>query len=289
MPDDLPLVYADYHRLVQVFTNILDNAVKYTPANARINIDARLVDAPFINGKPIAMPQLLPNPGFIEVSISDTGVGISPEDQKRIFDRFEQAGTSYGMGVGLGLSIARKIIENHHGVIWVESELGRGSKFAFILPVGRECCNIIDLIRAVDREIEAAKANGSSFSLILIHIEDFADILAKYGDSMTDEILTDIKRYIKHNTGAKEALACRSEDHGLVFCLYKSSKHAAADTQGQISAFIRQRKFPASAPAVRVSAETWIAAHPDDGITAVEVIDALAQNCMPPSNAQCKF
>ena len=74
----------------------------------------------------------------MEISVSDTGIGISPEDQARIFEEFRQVGTDYAHkseGTGLGLTLAKKFVELHGGRIWVESELGKGSKFTFTLPI----------------------------------------------------------------------------------------------------------------------------------------------------------
>jgi len=123
IPDNLPKAYADSDRLEQVLTNILDNAIKFTPENGQITVEAHLVSD--FETAPIS--------DFLEVNISDTGIGIDPDDQQRIFDRFERA-TLYNKGVGLGLAIAKRIVDNHSGKIWVESELGKGSKFSFTIP-----------------------------------------------------------------------------------------------------------------------------------------------------------
>ncbi|MGQ9608153.1 MAG: ATP-binding protein [bacterium] len=123
IPNDLPKVYADPSKLDQVFTNILDNAIKYTPDDGKITIEARKV-----NGKD--------SNDFVEVRISDTGIGIAPEKKERIFERFER-GNLYNKGVGLGLAIVKKIIESHNGKIWVESELGKGSTFIFTIPIAK--------------------------------------------------------------------------------------------------------------------------------------------------------
>jgi len=72
------------------------------------------------------------------VSVTDTGIGIAPEDQQAIFEEFRQVGTNYAQkreGTGLGLSLTKKFIELHGGKIWVESEVGKGSKFTFTLPI----------------------------------------------------------------------------------------------------------------------------------------------------------
>ena len=76
--------------------------------------------------------------GVVEISVSDTGIGIAPEDQETIFEEFRQVGTDYAQkreGTGLGLTLTRKFVELHGGKIWVESELGKGSRFTFTLPV----------------------------------------------------------------------------------------------------------------------------------------------------------
>jgi two-component system, NtrC family, sensor kinase len=109
----------DERKIKQVLLNLLSNAVKFTPEGGRIGIKARQAD------------------GSVEISVSDTGIGIAPEDQPRIFEEFRQVGGDYAHkkeGTGLGLTLAKKFVELHGGKIWVESEVGRGSTFSFTLP-----------------------------------------------------------------------------------------------------------------------------------------------------------
>jgi signal transduction histidine kinase/CheY-like chemotaxis protein len=120
IPDNLPKIHADSARLEQVITNIIDNAIKFTPENGTIAVEVKSPDDK--------------SNDFLEVCVSDTGIGISLADQQRIFNRFERV-TLYNKGVGLGLAIAKKIVDQHGGKIWVESELGKGSKFAFTVPI----------------------------------------------------------------------------------------------------------------------------------------------------------
>ena len=94
--------------------------MKFTPEGGRIKLDAKQVD------------------GVVEISVSDTGIGISPEDQAKIFEEFRQVGGDYAdkrEGTGLGLTLAKKFVELHGGKIWVQSELGKGSTFHFTLPI----------------------------------------------------------------------------------------------------------------------------------------------------------
>jgi GAF domain-containing protein/anti-sigma regulatory factor (Ser/Thr protein kinase) len=110
----------DERKIKQILLNLLSNAVKFTPVGGRIGIDARQID------------------GAVEISVSDTGIGIAPEDQPRIFEEFRQVGSDYAHkteGTGLGLTLAKKFVELHGGKIWVESEVGKGSTFTFTLPI----------------------------------------------------------------------------------------------------------------------------------------------------------
>jgi PAS domain S-box-containing protein len=119
---DLPDFPFDEHRLMQVLVNLTNNALKFTPENGRVTITAR--EAP-------------KDPGCVEVCVNDTGCGIAAAELKRIFERLYQVPNSdrgSEQGVGLGLYIARELVQSHGGKIWVESELGTGSTFCFSIP-----------------------------------------------------------------------------------------------------------------------------------------------------------
>ena len=110
----------DERKIKQILLNLLSNAVKFTPEGGRIGINA------------------VQSNGAVEISVTDTGIGIAPEDQPRIFEEFRQVGGDYvhkKEGTGLGLTLAKKFVELHGGKIWVESEAGKGSTFIFTLPI----------------------------------------------------------------------------------------------------------------------------------------------------------
>ncbi|MEN9939147.1 MAG: hypothetical protein RLZZ387_5726 [Chloroflexota bacterium] len=120
IPDDLPAVYADYERTRAVLENLISNAVKYSPEGGLVRVLAR-ADA-----------------RTAVVSVSDQGIGIAAEDQARLFQRFYRVDNRLRrqtQGAGLGLFLARAIVEAQGGRIWVESQLGRGSRFSFTLPL----------------------------------------------------------------------------------------------------------------------------------------------------------
>lgn len=114
--ENLPPVVADAARIQQVLSNLVGNAVKFTPRNGRVTVSAERID------------------GEVRFSVIDTGPGIPPEQVPHIFGRFWQAKPSDRRGIGLGLAIAKGIVEGHQGRIWVESHVGLGSTFYFTLP-----------------------------------------------------------------------------------------------------------------------------------------------------------
>jgi signal transduction histidine kinase len=117
--DRLGQIQADERKVRQVVLNLLSNAIKFTPEGGRIDVGA------------------VPKDGIAEVSVSDTGIGIAPEDQERVFEEFRQVGTAAKKieGTGLGLTLSRKFVELHGGKIWVKSQEGIGSTFSFTIPV----------------------------------------------------------------------------------------------------------------------------------------------------------
>jgi two-component system OmpR family sensor kinase/two-component system sensor histidine kinase BaeS len=119
-PGDLPQILADEARLSQVLTNLVDNAVRYTPEGTVVEVAARSVS------------------GGVEVSVNDNGPGIPAEDIPRLFDRFwrgEKSRSRATGGSGLGLAVAKQLVQVHGGRIWVGSELNQGTRFTFHLPV----------------------------------------------------------------------------------------------------------------------------------------------------------
>ena len=115
------LVDADRLRMTQILYNLLSNAVKFTPKGGRIRVDAGTAD------------------GMARIAVSDTGIGIPSEEHAAIFESFHQVGATAGSGVregtGLGLPITRRLVEEHGGRIWLESEPGKGSRFTFTIPL----------------------------------------------------------------------------------------------------------------------------------------------------------
>ena len=120
LPTDLPLILGDPGKFSQILLNLLTNGIKYTHDNGNVSVEAR------------------PSGDFVEIWVNDTGIGISKEDQEKVFQRFTQidsSATRLQGGTGLGLAIVRELIELHDGSIRVQSKLGRGSSFVFTMPI----------------------------------------------------------------------------------------------------------------------------------------------------------
>lgn len=177
VPHDLPAVDADEHRLLQIFHNLLGNAVKFTE-QGHINVSAQQMD------------------DKICISVSDTGIGIAHDKFEEIFSAFHQVeGHSerrYG-GTGLGLSITKQLVELHGGSIWLESQLGEGSRFSFTLPVTQEVpqpvIRIEDLSSATLTPVTVANPDEQQPSLVTTITSDSSHILVVDDDSVNRKVM----------------------------------------------------------------------------------------------------
>ena len=151
LPGDLPLLYVDPRRLKQILTNLVDNALKFTPKDGRVRVQAG------ISGE---------DRDFIHVSVTDTGCGISPDDAEIIFNRLYQVENSLDTnrnGLGLGLHITKELVIRHDGRIWAEGKVGEGAAFHFTVP-------IFSLKRLLQSLVEQEGQPISSLSLISIEL-----------------------------------------------------------------------------------------------------------------------
>lgn len=140
----LPKVLADPIRLSEVATNLIANAINYTEAGGKVDISLSL------------------SPNEITTMVSDTGVGIPEEAIPHLFNKFFRVSNiaqKSSKGTGLGLYIAKSIVEKHHGKIWVKSELGKGSKFFFTLPIVNLSSGIVDTNKFTGEQIQAGVLN----------------------------------------------------------------------------------------------------------------------------------
>jgi signal transduction histidine kinase/CheY-like chemotaxis protein len=177
IPEDLPTVWADAQRIRQVLINLVSNAAKFTEKGTiTLRVD--------------------PDPEFVTVHISDTGIGIEPEAQKRLFIPFQQVDASTARragGTGLGLAISRSFVEMHGGQIWVESEPGQGSTFSFTLPV-------YQAVR--EKEKEGTEIRPDTGKKVVLAIDDDAGVI------------TLLKRYLE-TSGGYQVIGVRHSHQAL--------------------------------------------------------------------------
>jgi diguanylate cyclase (GGDEF)-like protein/PAS domain S-box-containing protein len=208
VPGRLPVTWADADRIDQVLTNLVGNALKFTPEGGTITISARRRDpnpgerlGPEDGRSPIS------GEGYVIVSVADTGPGLDEDDCERVFDKFYQTDCSMGRqtgGTGLGLPICREIVQRHGGRIWVDSVVGEGATFRFELPVDGRTHDRPVLLSAMEHEIRRARRYGTPFSVLMLDVDDFTvlndEIGYEHGDAtlaaLHDLLRDEVKRFL---------------------------------------------------------------------------------------------
>jgi signal transduction histidine kinase/DNA-binding response OmpR family regulator/streptogramin lyase len=145
---DAIVAYIDPDMLEKILTNLISNAFKFTQTGGRVAVEAAVV-----SGDGVVVSTPAEEEGFLEILVSDTGIGISPEDIPRLFDRFYQVDSSQARayeGTGIGLALVKELVDLHHGSVGVKSRAGHGSEFRVRLPLGRR--------HLKDEEITASEA-----------------------------------------------------------------------------------------------------------------------------------
>lgn len=163
---NLPQVYGDLSKIEQILTNLVSNAVKFTTENGNIKISAILFKSKDIDDVSI-LDKFEIEGDYIKISIQDTGIGIEKDDMPKVFDKFQQIESTLSRdvgGTGLGLPIAKQLVEAHRGYIWLDSEPHKGTTFSFILPVMQ---NKTRFSLELDNFIQSSKYIHEGFALII--------------------------------------------------------------------------------------------------------------------------
>ncbi|MEI8128743.1 MAG: ATP-binding protein, partial [bacterium] len=171
--DNFAPIYADSRRLEQVLTNLVSNAIKFTPEGGQIEIRTEVIDAKDINYVEMFDFEFRQLHGkYLLVCVKDNGIGISQENLVHVFDKFAQIENSLSRkvgGSGLGLPIARQLLEVHNGAIWCNSKPEKGSSFYFVLPLANEKNKFMLEFK---QDLQKAKINNSSLAVIKIKSEN---------------------------------------------------------------------------------------------------------------------
>lgn len=231
--ENLSLTYFDNQRIEQVMSNLISNAIKFTNENGEIvvkteNINESDIDKSLIFG--------VENPVFykhyVKISVKDSGIGIAPEDLKKVFDQFQQIENPLNRkngGTGLGLPIAKQLIEAHRGFIWVESELNRGTTFSFVIPVLSEKEKFI-----IDMEKDISKAKSCSHSLLLLLIEEKKDA----ENSFISKIREDKISIIRKTANTKIVYYDEDDNNYLAILIPEADKFAQSFIEKKIESFV---------------------------------------------------
>ncbi len=186
LDNSLDLVYIDTQRMEQVLTNLISNAIKFTHENGIIEITSSKISSDEIRNNKFfsSLPEHLSNE-YVKIAVKDNGIGIAPENWNKVFEQFKQIENSLSRkvgGSGLGLPIAKRLMDAHKGFIWLESELNKGTTFYLAIPIMNEG-EIFE--HSLEQEIQKAKQEHTNIALIALR-ENIID-----GISAKDKLLSE--------------------------------------------------------------------------------------------------
>ncbi len=225
-------VYADSNRLEQVLTNLVSNAIKFTPEASEIEITSKVVNARELQYDHCFEDDIKKLQGnYLQVCVEDHGIGIERKDLNHVFDKFAQIENSLSRkvgGSGLGLPIARQLMEAHNGAIWCDSEINKGSKFYFVIPVANDKSNFMMVRKQL---VQKARSNGTT--LAVIKIKSSNDVIEKL--LKEDNLLS--KTYMANSIIEKEGAVST-----LSLILMDGDKPSAEFLKKKIESAVEQNK-----------------------------------------------
>ncbi|MFH0985503.1 MAG: hybrid sensor histidine kinase/response regulator [Candidatus Omnitrophota bacterium] len=251
--EPLPAIYFDSEKIVQVLTNLIGNAIKFTPEHGRVTVA--------ITEKEKEM----------EFSVADTGPGISPEDMSKVFKRFQQFGRTAGSGAkgtGLGLAISKQLVEMHGGRIWVESKEGAGSRFIFTLPKYDETESLQQCF--LDTIAIAAK-DGTDFSLFTIGFAHASQDESESGKIARRDFLLKLGNKLEHS-GAIRDYQFFPTEKGIVFVMPVNKKNMC-NVIARAQRKIKEWVFEDWAGGIK-DLSYGHATYPEDGVSGDALLDS---------------
>lgn len=273
--DNLCETYIDTQRIEQVMSNLISNAIKFTNENGNITIKIENTKVTDIDkSKLIGIEKPVFYNNYIKVSVKDSGIGIAAEDLKKVFDQFQQIENSLNRkngGTGLGLPIAKQLIEAHRGFIWVESELNKGTTFSFAIPILTEKDKfIIDL----DKEISKAKTCNNNLLLVLIKEKQQSE------KSFIEDIGKEKISIIRKTSSTKEVEYHEDGYNYLAVMIPEADKFAQSFIEKKIESTIQNSGEETNSPKYDILYSTII--FPDSGENSLELMEAAK------SSLKCK-
>lgn len=259
--ENLPQVFIDTLRIEQVVTNLLSNAIKFTPENGSISVDVKLQ-----SGAQVGRSELKADKDYIVVSVKDSGIGIEQENLEKVFDKFQQIESSLSRkigGTGLGLPIAKQLVDAHKGDIWVESIINQGSTFTFAIPVLSD----FEIFKSdLEKQINTAMVNN--YKLGVVKISESAHSAAFIDDVLTGEI-----NIIRKTANVKEYLVMENSLKTLYYTVMQMDRYALNFVGKKIDGFVN------SEPKYKKCDILFSTAlYPEDETTAEALIEKLNKN-----------
>ena len=263
IPDGPFGVYADLDKILQVLTNLVSNAVRFTPEGGQVTVDIQELD------------------NEIQFLIEDTGIGIEPENLPKLFQKFQQFQASVGgrafKGTGLGLAISKRLVELHGGRIWAESRVGAGSRFFFTLPK----YHVEEVVVAsLKTGVEQAKQRQSHFSIIMLAIREFNELKARYDLEGVAQLLKAVERLVQETIRRRSGDVIVRWQHGdMIVILAEVDKGGCQAIGERLKRVVERQPFRVRQAEERVHIEIRSVTYPEDSLNEEEFL-RLAERCL---------
>ncbi len=266
---DLPPIYADAFRLEQVLINLVNNAIKFTPDRGSIVVDVHQVDGVSDMSEDLK--------GFLELAVTDTGIGIPEEHVRHLFEKFYQVESSLSVkrqtGTGLGLAISKGIVKALGGKIQCKSKEGVGSTFSFTLPIIATEKRFSYMLK---NELAKARQYHLPLSVLIIKLEDFAQVKEVYEIKECERVLELVKEKIEKKGLKFTDKINVSRYNGEIIALIimpDTSCNGAQVARERIKTYLTGIEIAVGESKYSCSFVSGVATYPDDGISAEELLD----------------
>jgi len=255
VPEQLPAVYGDPEKIEQILTNLIGNAIKFSPKGGKIMITAKHLPKEKEGGYG----------DKVAVSVKDTGIGIPPEHLDAIFEKFHQVEGSLHRsvsGTGLGLAITKGLVEAHQGKIWVESEVEKGSVFTFTLPLAEGERREPHFRFILDKEFQRAQENDAPLTLFLIKVLD-------EGGEVKESLLAQLEEKVKQCLCRKADILLRREKEKILAALCGANLNGAQVIRQRIEEDVQKHPFEGQEKPVVIKMGT--ATYPEEALSKAEL------------------
>ena len=253
--EPVPAIYGDQEKIEQILTNLIGNAIKFTPEGGKI----------LLSVKPSSHDPKGNYGDRVAVSVKDNGIGIPADQLDAIFEKFHQVEGSLHRsvsGTGLGLAITKGLVEAHQGKIFVESEVGKGSTFTFTLPVSQAERRDPHFRFILDKEFHQAQENNAPLTLFLIQVLD-------EGGEVKEALLTKLEEKVKQCLCRKADILMKREKEKILAALCQANLEGAQVIRQRIEEGVQKHPLENGEAPVRIKVGT--ATYPEEALSKAEL------------------